>query len=98
MKTYSIDDGNGNQLTTGLSEHEAHATAQRIANDRGETVYLYEDGGEYEAIEPTEDDDQPESVRAETEIELPEIADVGFEDVWESLGVEWGERWTGEER
>jgi len=39
--TYSIDDGNGNQLTTGLQEHEAHASAQRMADERGEPVYLY---------------------------------------------------------
>jgi len=58
--TYSIDDGNGNQLTTGLQDHEAHISAQRMADERGEPVYLYstEDGvqSRYETIEPTEGD------------------------------------------
>ncbi len=40
--TYAIDDGNGNQITTGLSEHDARRVAQRIATERGESVYLYE--------------------------------------------------------
>lgn len=56
MGYYSIDDAHGNQITTGLQEHEAEHIAQRIANDRGETVYPYEDGedAEYEttAFEP----------------------------------------------
>jgi len=58
--TYSIDDDNGNQLTTGLQEHEAHASAQRLADERAAPVYLYstEDGvqSRYEMIEPTDGD------------------------------------------
>ena len=56
---YGIDDGDGNQITTGLPEHTARKTAQRMANERGVTLYLYrlgEDGeapGEAEEIEPT---------------------------------------------
>ena len=61
MTNYSIDDGNGNQLTTGLTETEAHASAQRMADARGESVYLYstEDGvqSRYETIEPEETED-----------------------------------------
>ena len=56
MTNYSIDDGNGNQLTTGLTEHNAHATAQWLADERGESVYLYstEAGvqSRYETIAP----------------------------------------------
>ena len=40
--TYAIDDGEGNEITAGLSEHEARKTAQRIATERGIPVYLYE--------------------------------------------------------
>lgn len=55
-KTYAIDDGHSNQLTCGLSEYEARRVAQRMANDRGESVYLYEDGpdSEYEEVEPAD--------------------------------------------
>lgn len=54
---YGLDDGNGNAITTGLPEHTARKTAQRMADERGETLYLYAlDGGngepgESEAIE-----------------------------------------------
>lgn len=52
---YGIDDSNGDSLTQGLPEHMARATAQRMANDRGETVYLYPmgvEGAKSVAIEP----------------------------------------------
>ena len=58
MDTYwSIDTGDGNQITTGLQpDVHARRVAQRIANERGEPVYLYESGqGEdvvAEEIEP----------------------------------------------
>lgn len=49
MAYYSIDTGDGQQITTGLSEHVAHRVACRVAHERGETVYLYpETGGEDE--------------------------------------------------
>jgi hypothetical protein len=56
MANYSIDDSNGNEITTGLSESNARATAQKIANKRGETVYLYSDEPQSTtvAVEPTE--------------------------------------------
>lgn len=50
VSTYAIDDGHSNQITTGLSEHNAGATAQRIANERRETVYLYEVGSDEAAV------------------------------------------------
>lgn len=58
---YGLDDGDGNQITTGLSPHNAREVAQRMADDRGKTLYLYEDGlsdedaetQESEAIEPS---------------------------------------------
>ena len=57
MTYYSIDDAFGQQLTTGLASHEVDRVAQRIANDRRETVYVYssdesEDGPAYEEVEP----------------------------------------------
>ena len=55
---YALDTGDGDRLTGGMSEHDAYRTAQRIADDRGETVYLYceraVDAGEASAIEPGE--------------------------------------------
>jgi hypothetical protein len=44
MTNYAIDDGNGNRLTAGLPENRARAVAQRMADERGEPVYLYETG------------------------------------------------------
>lgn len=42
--TYRIDDGNGNELTVGLSDREeALRVAQRMADDREETVYVSRD-------------------------------------------------------
>jgi hypothetical protein len=38
--TYMVCDGNGNQITDGLQEHEARQVAQCIANSRGESVWL----------------------------------------------------------
>jgi len=57
---WNIDSGDGNELTAGIQlESEARKIAQRMANERGESVYLYEVGagdGESEAdseeIEP----------------------------------------------
>jgi hypothetical protein len=43
LTTYSIDDGHGNLITTGLASQTARSTAQRIADERGESVYLYAD-------------------------------------------------------
>jgi hypothetical protein len=56
MTTYSIDDGNGNLISTGLAAHLARRTAQRRADERDESVYLHssEEGEEGEEILPTE--------------------------------------------
>ena len=48
---YNIDDGLGNQITVGLQPHQARRVAQRIANELGESVFLYEAGeGKAEAV------------------------------------------------
>lgn len=60
---WAIDDGNGNQLTTGLDGQVARKTAQRMANERGESVYLYDAGS------PIGGDGEPD-----TTIEAEEIA------------------------
>jgi hypothetical protein len=56
--TYSIDDGHGNQITTGLVDHLAHRIAQRMADERNEVLYLHssedDENDEPEPIEPTE--------------------------------------------
>lgn len=41
---WAIDDGFGNEITSGLEEAVARTTAQRMANERGESVWLYEAG------------------------------------------------------
>jgi two-component sensor histidine kinase len=44
---YGIEDGHGNTLTVGLQgEEHAERIAQRMANERGESVWMYEDGDE----------------------------------------------------
>lgn len=49
--SYAIDDGVGDQITTGLAPQAARRTAQRMADERGASVFLYEDGDESEAEE-----------------------------------------------
>jgi len=52
---YNIDDGLGNQITVGLQPHQARRVAERIANERGESVFLYKAGeDESEEIDPSE--------------------------------------------
>lgn len=47
MTTYMIVDGQSNAITAGLSTHEVREVAQRIANERGASVYYGpEDDGE----------------------------------------------------
>ena len=53
--SYSIDDAQGNQLTTGLSEHEVTKVARSLANRLDASVYYYEDGSEEEPIEVVPD-------------------------------------------
>lgn len=51
MATYSIEDGDGNQITTGLPARTASKTAQRIADERGQGVWLYRDSDGAQAFE-----------------------------------------------
>lgn len=50
---YSIDDGDGNQITTGVAPHLVSRMAQRMADERGEAVYYYgsDDEGGADSIE-----------------------------------------------
>lgn len=41
LPIYAVDTLDGNELTSGLQDHVARETAQRIANRRGEAVTLY---------------------------------------------------------
>lgn len=43
---WSVDDGFGNTITSGLQEHVAGRVAQEIADRLNRTVYLYEQGDE----------------------------------------------------
>lgn len=77
MTTYMIDDGNGNWLANGGQNlYRARAMAQGLADERGETVTVYEspmptdeDGegnGYSEDVEPSEvTDDQIRALRGE---------------------------------
>ena len=57
--TWGVDDGDGNQITTGLSpEIHARRVAQSIANERGTSVWLYNLA---EAREASENDEEHES-------------------------------------
>jgi hypothetical protein len=64
MTYYAIDTGDGNELTAGLQGHDhARQVAQRFANERGESVYLYKIGA------PHDPEADPEA-----EVESEEIA------------------------
>ena len=58
MSHWNIGDGQGNELSAGIQlENQARKAAQRAANERGESVYLYEAGEgatetEHEEIAP----------------------------------------------
>jgi hypothetical protein len=52
-KYYTVDDGYGNQLTTGVSEEQIEIVAQDLADMLGHPVYVY----------CSEDDDDSESRR-----------------------------------
>lgn len=63
MANYGISDDDGNQITNGLQTHVARQTAQRMADERDESVWLWQDG--------CEDDDEkfsPRSHDAQVEI------------------------------
>lgn len=42
--TYGIVDGDGNMITTGVSEGRIHTVAQKLANERGESVWYFQTG------------------------------------------------------
>ncbi len=63
---WNLDDGNGNSLFEGMNEVEARRAAQRIANERGESVWLYEVGNT--------NPERAGSGEPDTEIESEEIA------------------------
>ncbi len=46
MTTYMICDGDGNALTCGVQEHELRQVARRMANSRGESVWVSADDSE----------------------------------------------------
>lgn len=50
-KTYFIEDGEGNPLEKGLRAFEVEKVAQKLANARGETVYLYSDDPDDDDVE-----------------------------------------------
>lgn len=60
---YGLSDGDGNQLTVGLQEHNARKIAQERANELGKSVWLWEmnrgedDIDEGEEFVPESDDD-----------------------------------------
>jgi hypothetical protein len=54
-QTYAIDDGHSNLICDGLPEQTARATAQRIANELGKSVWLYADTEESQEIAPEVD-------------------------------------------
>lgn len=61
MTTYSIDTGDGNQLTAGLQGYDhARRVAQQRANDLGETVYLHEPGTRWQLTDTRTGDDAGE--------------------------------------
>jgi hypothetical protein len=70
MSYYNIDSGDGNELCAGLSEQEVARVAQRLANERGESVWYYQGGtdgeGEVESIEVSpEEGEDPEIAKAD---------------------------------
>lgn len=54
MANYSIDDEHSNQIAAGLQEHNARQVAQRFANERGRSVWLYRDSEGAQAFESEE--------------------------------------------
>lgn len=57
FSNYMVVDGDGNQLTAGLSPYIAKRTAQSIANDHGEPVWLCPCGlGDPGDDEPNDDE------------------------------------------
>ena len=53
MSGYSIDDGDGNQIAEGASDHEVWQTARRMADERGRPVYVWTAGVGVTEVEPS---------------------------------------------
>lgn len=47
---YTIQDSNDETITEGVSEHIVEATAQQLANERGETVSYYSEGSDQPVV------------------------------------------------
>ena len=63
MMCYVICDEDGHALTDDVQEHEVSQMAQRLANQRGKSVWIYpsDDAGRTalgEEVEPEEDEDE----------------------------------------
>jgi hypothetical protein len=61
MAYYNIDSGDGNELAAGLSLSDVERVAQRIANERGESVWYYQGG--------TDGEDEVESIEVTPEVQ-----------------------------
>lgn len=51
---FAVYTADGSELTNGISEHEALAYAQRVANERGEVVDVYQGSRLVVTVEPSE--------------------------------------------
>jgi len=74
--TYGIDDGHGDSICTGVTEVAVWEMAQRLANERGEAVYVYD-------ARPLTDDEIEDGysvpsteVEPESTTALPSTADI----------------------
>lgn len=61
MGYYGIDDGNGNQVSTGLTERDAYRVAQERANERNEPMFVYEVGSDADATRVDPETDAPQA-------------------------------------
>lgn len=96
--SFGVDDGNGNQITTGLEQRIARSTAQRIADERGTSVWLYEvatqdssEPGESEEIAPTS---REIGLATETQIDSirrHEVSDVTREIMSSGVLLSWAQ-------
>lgn len=61
MTTYQICDANGYAITDGLSRDDAHRIAQRIATERGASVWVSASDSEEMGDEVTPADAEPDA-------------------------------------
>jgi hypothetical protein len=52
MTNYSVDNGTGDNVAQGLSERDALARAQEIANESGLAALVYSDDGDETVVKP----------------------------------------------